>query len=366
VRDPDVRRPGALPSAAGGIARLAHAHAKAAGVELKPLMKKAGLTDDQIEDSGVRLRVRDQISFLNLVSSVLQDDLLGFHLALPADLREIGLLYYVLASSETMSGALQRGARYSVIVNEGIALKYIDDSDVSIRLDYVGVSRHLDRHQIEFWITTLIRVCRQLTGLRLVPTRVRVIHRRDSGCTELAAFFGVGVEFGAGVDEVTLARTVKDMPVVSADSYLNKFLITHFEEAHSRQPTNHGLFRSTVENRIVPLLSHGKARASEIAHRLGISQRTLARRLSSEGLTFSDILESLKADLAKRYLTDEELSISQIAWLLGYQEVSALTHAFRRWTGKSPREARSTGAIIGRAPLPAKKWRKHFSKLILD
>ena len=72
-------------------------------------------------------------------------------------------------------------------------------------------------------------------------------------------------------------------------------------------------------------------RVSEIARRLGVSQRSLARRLSSEGLTFSDVLDSLRTDLAERYLSEENLSISQIAWLLGYQEVSALTHAFKHF-----------------------------------
>ena len=56
------------------------------------------------------------------------------------------------------------------------------------------------------------------------------------------------------------------------------------------------------------------------------------------------ILENLKIDLAKRYLADEDLSISQIAWLLGYQEVSSLTHAFKRWTGKTPQQERSRTA----------------------
>jgi AraC-like DNA-binding protein len=72
-----------------------------------------------------------------------------------------------------------------------------------------------------------------------------------------------------------------------------------------------------------------------------VTQRTLGRRLSSEGITFSEVLENLKSDLARRHLADKSLSISQIAWLLGYQEVSAFTHAFKRWTGKTPREARS-------------------------
>jgi AraC-like DNA-binding protein len=60
-----------------------------------------------------------------------------------------------------------------------------------------------------------------------------------------------------------------------------------------------------------------------------------------EGVTFSEVLESLRGDLARQYLSDPDLSISRIAWLLGYQEVSAFTHAFKRWSGKTPREARA-------------------------
>jgi AraC-like DNA-binding protein len=96
-----------------------------------------------------------------------------------------------------------------------------------------------------------------------------------------------------------------------------------------------------VENAIVPLLPHGKVRASEIAARLGLSQRTCARRLAAEGLTFSQVLLGLRGDLARRYLSDPHLSISRIAWLLGYQEVSAFTHAYKHWTGKTPRQARA-------------------------
>ena len=82
-------------------------------------------------------------------------------------------------------------------------------------------------------------------------------------------------------------------------------------------------------------------RVDEIARRLGMSTRTLARRVASEGLTFAGVLSELRADLAKRYLQEEALPISQIAWLLGYQEVSAFTHACRRWTGQTPRGVRS-------------------------
>jgi AraC-like DNA-binding protein len=92
-------------------------------------------------------------------------------------------------------------------------------------------------------------------------------------------------------------------------------------------------------------LPHGRAHSGEIARRLGVSKRTLTRRLAAEGTTFSGVLESLRRNLARRYLAEQELSISQIAWLLGYGEVSSFTHAFKRWAGQTPRQARSHGAF---------------------
>ncbi len=331
---------GPQPTANGVLTRLAYVQAKEAGIELPQLLKKSNLTLLQIENPSVRLRVRDQIAFVNRVADQI-DDSLGFHLGLKPDLRTIGWLYYVAASSETLGEALLRATRCSSMINEGITVRYTDRGDVAVTVDYVGVSRHLDRNQIEFIMTLFVRICRQLTGVRLCPSRVQFIHRRDQIAADFSGFFGQDIEFSAAVDEVTFAASVKDLRLVSADPYLHKLLIAYCEEALSRRPPRHGSFRSEVENAIVPLLPHGSVNSAEIARRLCSSQRTLARRLSSEGATFSSVLESLRSDLAERYLVDRDLSISEIAWLLGYREVSAFTHAFKRWTGRTPREARS-------------------------
>jgi AraC-like DNA-binding protein len=339
---PAVRRADRLPSATGAVMRLAYAQAKNAGIALEPLLKAAHLTHQQIKNPRAAIKVRDQIKFLNLVAAALEDDHLGFHLAKIPDLREIGLLYYVLASSDTLIDALQRAVRYSSIVNEGILQRCIDGNSVGVSFHYVGVSRHEDRHQIEFWMTGLVRACRQLTGLRLLPNRVRLTHRQARNA-EYAEFLGDDVEFGASTDDITFSNSIRQSPVVSADPHLNKLLVSYCEEAICHRPKSKGSFQSNVENAIVPLLPHGKAQAGEIARQLGLSQRTLARRLSLEGLTFSELLENLRSDLANRYLDNGDLPISQIAWLLGYREVSAFSHAFKRWTGKTPRKARGHG-----------------------
>ena len=329
------------PNATGTLTRLAYARAKECGIDTKILLNQANLTIDQIRNAELRLDASNQINFLNLAATAVRDDLFGFHLAQPIDLRELGFLYYVAASSETLDDALLRLTRYSSIVNQGIALRHIEGKLIRIELHYVGISRHLDRHQIEFFAAWLIRLCRQLTGIRLVPTSVRFAHRRDGKYPELIESFGDQLEFGATVDDVSFDPSIKTMPIASADRYLNKFLIKFCEEALSRRSARPSSLRTTVENAIVPLLPHGLVSFEEIARRLGMSRRTLARRLSSEGLTFSDVLQDLKVHLAKRYLADRTLSISQIAWLLGYQEVSSFTHAFKRWTDKTPQQSRS-------------------------
>jgi AraC-like DNA-binding protein len=327
-------------------------------------MVKASVTRKQVEDHGVRLAVKGQIKFVELVADALHDDLLGFHLACDYDLREIGLLYYVWNSSKLLGDAFRRAERYSSIVNEAVCLHVRSNgNDLALTSTYVGVKRLSDRHQIEFWFTSLIRICRQLTNRHLVPSCVRLVHRRDGGAAPLEKYLGCKIEFGAARDEVIFPATVKQLPVVSADPYLNKLLIEYCDEARSYRKAGNLTCRVAVENTIAPLLPHGKVGVGEIARQLGMSARTLERRLSSEGLTFGGVLNELRCDLAKRYLREEDLPISKIAWLLGYQDAGGFTHAFKRWTGRTPREVRAHGNVA-RPDLPRPRAKSGFPPVV--
>jgi AraC-like DNA-binding protein len=325
----------------GATARLAYAKLVSAGVPAEPLLNRAGITVDEIRDRTARVNAEAQIKFLNLASRALKDEFLGLDLALHVDVRTLGLLYYVASSSENLKEAFERAARYTALANEGVVQEFISGKHHGMSLRYVGVSRHLDRHQIEFWMAAIVRVCRKLSGHRIVPRSVRFIHVRRGSCDRFHGLFGDDVKFGAGVDEITFAPNLDQIPVTGADQFLNTLLVGYCDEALAGRPGKVSSFQSSVENAIVPLLPHGHAEVDEVARRLGVSRRTLARRLSFEGLSFSKLLEDLKLHLAKCYLADRDLSISQIAWLLGYQEIGAFSRAFKRWTGMTPRDARS-------------------------
>jgi AraC-like DNA-binding protein len=331
--------PVTLRTASGVLSRLAAERATQAGIDVAPLLKKSGLPADLLTNRDARVSVRGQIEFVGLVAEILEDDLLGFHLARDADLREAGPIYHLMASSETLGDAFEHASRYSSVVNEGIELNR-STSAFTIEFHYIGIKRHLDRHQIEFWMTCALRLSRLFTGRELIPIHVSFLHHRAGDASEMGRYFGCRMEFGGVKDQISFDIQEARLPLVLADPFLNRFLVNYYEKVIAGRYAKQQSMRTRVENAIVPRLPHGTMNIGNIADDLNMSSRTLSRRLAQEGVTFSTILEELRSDLASRYLQNNNLSISQIAWLLGYSEVSSFVHAFQRWTGNSPTYAR--------------------------
>jgi AraC-like DNA-binding protein len=131
-----------------------------------------------------------------------------------------------------------------------------------------------------------------------------------------------------------------DLPIVSGDSRLLQILTAHADDLLAERRSISGL-QSMVINQLVDLLPSGESRAAAVAQWLNMSTRSFTRHLAEEGTSFGEILEQLRRRLAARYLADGRMSLQQIAWLLGYSEPGAFTHAYKRWTGTTPGRART-------------------------
>src|SRR6201984_2381726 len=282
-----------IPMAGGGLSRLAIARLKSAGVPVAPLLRRAGLTPEVVADPEERLSVRSQVALLDEAAIALKDDRLGFTLARDFDLREIGLLYYVMASSQTLGDALKRVARYSQITNEALVVRYREVNRLIISLSYSGVPRHSDRHQIEFCMFAVLRICRVLTGQNLVPQHFSIAHHRSEVASDMTRFVGTKVEFGADTDEFALNANARELPLIHADAYLNNLLLKNCEAALADRRGDISQLRTRVENAISSLLPHGRVLVGDVARNLGMSERTLGRKLADEGLNFTQILQRL-------------------------------------------------------------------------
>ena len=302
----------------------------------------AGLANDN------RISVISQMNFLDAVSKASGDDWIGLTLGEDFDLRKLGMLYYVGASSHRLGDALRRLERYVRAGNEALIVRTQLGKVCRIAMTYAGVPRHKDRHQIEFFAVALLRLCRQFVGQKIGPLSVSFVHHRSGDLRRVQRLFGCEVQFGADSDEISFDADVTDFPLVGDDPFLNELMLKNCEDAIAVRASNASPFRTVVENVIAPLLPHAEAQAKTVAVRLGLSERTLARRLTAEGLSFGEILDNMRRDLATHYLEEPNLQVSQIAWLLGFHQPSAFTHACRRWVGKSPLEYRR-----GRIPASA-------------
>ena len=148
------------------------------------------------------------------------------------------------------------------------------------------------------------------------------------------------MEFGASGDRFSVSHETLVLPLVTEDRYLLETLQPTCDEAARQRSTAVGTLRSAVENEAQKLLPHGKAKRQIVAKTLGLSERTLTRKLAYEGTTYEQVVDQLRQSLALQYIKERSLSLSQIAWLLGYEGSTSFNHAFRRWTGRSPSAAR--------------------------
>ncbi len=330
-----------MPTSIGLAARLAVAQLERRCIDPAPLLKRSGMSRAALANRQ-RVKVKSEFDFLERVSVAIADDWLGLTLASEFDLREIGMLYYVAASSQRFDDALIRLDRYERVANEALDVRVVKGPGCRVGLSYVGVPRHVDRHLTEFLAVAFLRLCRQLVGQKIVPLAASFVHHRANS-RNIERILGCEVNFDASADEMRFDAAVLDLPLVASDPYLNDLMVKSCEEVLALRASNVSPFRTLVENTIAPLLPHAGAQIKTIARQLGLSERTLARRLTAEGLSFGEILDQLRRDLAVRYL-GENLQTSQIAWLLGFQQPSAFSHAFRRWTGKTPSEFRRSRA----------------------
>jgi hypothetical protein len=158
-------------------------------------------------------------------------------------------------------------------------LQYRQGLEPTLRLNYSGIPRHTDRQQIEFCVVAMVRVSWVLSGRHFLPKHVSLMHARLKGISKFAPILGNDIEFGSDADEITFPAGSAEWTLVNADQRLNKILLKVCEESLSTRKRNTEPFRTAVENAIAPLLPHGYAQANVVAKKLGMSERTLARRL---------------------------------------------------------------------------------------
>ena len=310
-------------------------------VAAQPLLKTAGLSDYDLSDPQVRIPASNQGRFLQHAAEALEDPAFGLHLAEASNPRESGLLYYVTSAAKDLWGTLSLLLTYSSLVNESLRLSVTRLSDRAIaEFRFEGVSPQSVRHNTEFWAAMIVKGARQISGRRFCPLRVAFPHAGGGDVGEFNRFFGCPVTFGGLAGLLEFSCKSLSLPLLTEDPHLLQILKPICDAAAQARGAGAGSVRASVETEVQRLLPRGGAQLRTIAKALAMSERTLSRRLSAEGTSLTAIVDDVRRSLALQYVGESDISLGQAAWLLGYEGQTSFTHAFRRWTGKSPSAVR--------------------------
>jgi AraC-like DNA-binding protein len=243
-------------------------------------------------------------------------------------------LFYVTSAARTLGETLPLYERYCRIVNEAVRVKLLPvQNGVVVEFNFVGLSRHHFRQNAEFVLAANLKGMRENVGRNIRPIRVTFAHPRNSHLPEFERFFGCPVEYGSASDQWSFSNETLAVPLITGDPYLLETLQPFCDQAARERNTAVGTLRSSVENELQKLLPHGKANRQTVARALAMSERTLSRRLAGEGTTYDELVDQLRRSLALQYIKAPSISVSQIAWLLGWPTSAAPRAGSSRYRG---------------------------------
>jgi AraC-like DNA-binding protein len=248
-----------------------------------------------------------------------------------------GVVEYVCRSAPTLGDALRLWVRYLNLLDDAVEVGLVEEGDhAALRVVRESEAPAPASHELCFAI--VVQVARRLSALPFRPAGVDFAHRAAGEVAVYRRWFDAPVRFGAEHTQLILARQALAAPLASADAALSAILTRHAETLAERDRGQPPL-TAQVRRVLTDGLRADDSGIDQVSAKLGLTARSLQRRLKEEGTSFNELRESLRRELANRYL-DDDLSISEIAFLLGFSEPSAFFRAFKRWTGQTPLEAR--------------------------
>lgn len=312
------------------------------GLDVDSLLAEVGVRRNTLQGDHPILPFATIAALFEKAAVLAGDDLLGLHHGQLGTVQGAGLIGYLGQSAPTVREIFRNLARYRRVVSDAIEIDASTlDRNGCLIWHYNIPANTTCRQLVEFNAVVTTAAVRAFTGRNFAPIDVSYAHPRRSGIRDFERFFGCPVTFGAPNNRMRFSPETLAIPVLTADSGLGRILTLYCDEILKKKERIGPTFTARVEQELANRLSTGEARQDVVAKSLGVSARTLARKLADEETTFQRTLEGVREALARSYLTDSAMPLTEIAFLLGYTDASSFSTAFRRWTGASPREYRA-------------------------
>lgn len=313
----------------------------AAGVDPARLATACGLDASLLDDLDARLPLDRSDCLWESAARLTLDPAFGLRVAAQIDVAALGVVGQVLRASPTMRDAFARLARYNRLLHDmaRIAIDEPGDGTATLSHSFATDPAGATPQAAIFVMASYLLGTRALCGFDWWPLSAGLRQHRPADAGPFRTCFGVEPAWDQDRNWLRFDAAVLDLPIPGADASLAAVLDRYAADLLERLPKPDDLAERS-RRALAALMQDGDPGLEALAKRLDLTARTLQRRLREQGSSHRRLLDDLRRDLTARHLAARDLTIEQIAFLLGYQEVSAFQRACKRWTGRSPAELR--------------------------
>lgn len=304
------------------------------GIDGAALIADAGIKPDALASPESNI---SYAAFLDVLAAAREASGLqhiGLLIAERQSMSILGPLGFAIAQAPDVREAIGELNQFLHLHNTGIAARLVIEGDtVMWRLEVLLSNRPGVRQQEDLAVSIGVGILRSLLGRDWSPELVTLQRRAPMNTAPYRQAFRCPVEFEAEHNQAVFDYAVLDTRIAQSNSQLHAILNSHLRGLDASGKLD---YATEVQQIILHAMKGGECTLPRVAQMLGTSQRTLQRRLSAEGRSFRDELETVRARVAMRYLEETAIPLTSLSMTLGYSDLAAFSHAFRRMTGVSP------------------------------
>ena len=310
------------------------------GISAEALLQGTALRPEQLDDPQARITQQQKVTIFRNTNRLTSVPDVGLRAGARQRLSDFGVFGYALVSSRTFGEAVTLGMRHIRLAGPVLEKRFRIDGDTAV----FEAHDTLDLGEVlplatEFWFASILKLCNCVLEAPMPSRRLLLPYPRPAHAPAYEHIFGCPVEFDAGVMEWHFDAAVMRVPCPNANPITSGICAQFCERMFDSLPDETDLSRSI---RTACLNSRGEfPNADEMASRLGVSVRTLHRRLAEQGQHYQRIVDDVRRTLAIEFLQNTSLPVEEIAGRVGFSEASNFRKAFRKWTGHAPAHFRA-------------------------
>jgi AraC-like DNA-binding protein len=249
----------------------------------------------------------------------------------------LGLAWKTCLSPRDM---FKRCERFFILMTDTQLYKVQDEGETGSIYLFRDAPRRGIEISNESSVVATLTVIHKITGVRIQPIEVSFVHNEAENIDLYEDFFSCQVKFGQKYNRLVFRSEDLDTKSLKADHSINQFMMERLKEKSEGIKVSADKLLNDTRTLIKDALPSGIPFAAEIGKHLGMSTRTLSRRLSEKGVTYRELVQNTQHQVSTELLQNTSKTVSEIAFQAGFSEQSAFNRAFKRWTGKSPLEYR--------------------------